>query len=35
MFGKRIGIEVGLRSNVFEIGDVIDRNSFMGHMRKV
>ena len=32
MFGKHIGIEIGLRSDVFEIGDVIDRNSFMRHM---
>jgi hypothetical protein len=35
MFGERIGIEVGLRSDVFEIGNVIDRDSFMRHVGKL
>jgi hypothetical protein len=32
MFCERIGIKVGLRSDVFKIGNVIDRDSFMCHM---
>jgi hypothetical protein len=32
MQAERIGIEVRLRSNVLEIGDVIDGNSFRGHI---